>query len=154
MPEEKWDEVLEVDLKGVFLCTQAVLPIMMKQRYGKIINISSISGDGNFDPGMSAYAAAKGGVIQLTKVTAKEAGPYNINVNSIAPGSVLTDLTYSGRTKEYVEKHIENRKKAAALGRMGTREEIAKLALFLASDDSSFITGQLIRCDGGRLDRM
>jgi 3-oxoacyl-[acyl-carrier protein] reductase len=154
MTDQNWDAVMEVDLKAVFLCSQAVLPTMMTQRYGKIINISSVAGDGNFDPGMCVYASAKAGVISLTKVVAKEAGPYGINVNSIAPGSILTEMTYSGRTKEYVEKHIENRKKASVLGRMGTPQDIAKLALFLVSEDASFITGQLIRCDGGRIDKM
>jgi len=152
MTEEDWDVVLDVDLKGVFNCTQAVLGHMMEQRYGKIINISSVAGVGF--PGSANYGAAKAGVIQLTKVTAVEAGPYGINVNSIAPGLIITDITYTGRSKEEAERFIEKRKEQAVLGRVGRPEDIANVALFLASDDSNFITGQVICCDGGRHDRM
>ena len=154
MPEEDWDVVLDVDLKSVFICTQAVLGHMMEQRYGKIINISSVAGTGTASMNMANYGAAKAGVIQLTKVTARVAGPYGINVNSIAPGVVVTELTYVRRTKEEVERFIEERKQQAALGRVGRPEDIANLALFLASDDSNFITGQVILCDGGLHDRM
>lgn len=152
--EEDWGAVLDVDLKGVFNCTQAVLAHMMSQRYGKIINISSVNGLGYSNAGMANYSAAKAGVIQLTKVTAREAGPYGINVNSIAPGLIITDILYQGRTKEEVEKLIEDRMKWAVLHRTGRPEDIANLALFLASDDSSYITGQVICIDGGRTDRM
>lgn len=153
MAEEDWDIVLDVDLKGVFNCTQAVLGHMMEQRYGKIINISSVAGLGLPVSGGN-YGAAKAGVIQLTKVTAMEAGPYGINVNSIAPGLIVTDITYTRRSKEEAERFIEERKERAVLGRVGRPEDIANLALFLASDDSNFITGQVICCDGGRHDRM
>jgi len=154
MTEEDWDVVLDVDLKGVFNCTQAVLGHMMEQRYGKIINISSICGFGAYFVGLAHYAAAKGGVIQLTKATAMEAGPYGINVNSIAPGTIRTELIYSRRNKEEAERFLEERKEQAVLGRVGEPEDIANLALFLASDDSNFITGQVICCDGGLHDRM
>ena len=156
MTEEDWDTVLDVDLKGVFNCTQAVLGHMMEQRYGKIINISSGMGAGSSNEGMANYASAKAGVIQLTKVTAREAGPYGINVNCIAPGSILTDILYTviRGGKEEVEKRREMRRRQAVLGRLGKPEDIANLASFLASDDSSFITGQVIRCDGGRTDNM
>ena len=152
--EEDWDVVLDVDLKGVFNCTQAVLSHMMEQQYGKIINISSVAGFSGSRVGMANYGVAKAGVIQLTKTTAMEAGPYGINVNSIAPGLVVTDLTYSRRSKEEAERFIEDGKERAVLGRVGRPEDIANLALFLASDDSSYITGQVICCDGGRHDRM
>ena len=158
MTEEDWDAVLDVDLKGVFNCTQAVLGHMMEQRYGKIINISSGAGVGVTYVGMANYGAAKAGVIQLTKVTAMEAGPYGINVNCIAPGLIPTEIHYTHTravlTKEEVEKFIEKGDERAMLGRVGRPEDIANLALFLASDDSSFITGQVICCDGGRHDRM
>ncbi len=153
MTEEDWDIVLDVDLKGVFNCTQAVLGYMMEQRYGKIINISSVAGLGLPVSGAN-YGAAKAGVIQLTKVTAMETGPYGINVNSIAPGLIVTDIIYTQRSKEEAERFIEDRKERAILRRVGKPEDIANLALFLASDDSNFITGQVICCDGGRHDRM
>ncbi len=151
--EEDWDTVLDVDLKGVFLCTQAVLPAMMKQRYGKIINISSVAGFGGED-WQANYVAAKAGVIAFTKSASRTAGPFGININSIAPGTLLTDMKFARRTNEEVEKFLEERKKRSVLGRIGKVEDIAKLALFLASDDSSFITGQTIIADGGKHDRM
>lgn len=154
LTEEDWDVVLEVDLKGVFNCTQAVLKHMMSQRYGKIINISSTAGVGTSNAGMANYAAAKAGVIALTKVTAREAGPYGINVNSVAPGAIVTSITYEGRGKEGGDKFIEERKKLSILGRVGRPEDIANLVLFLASDDSSYMSGQVIRMDGGRVDLM
>jgi len=155
MTEEDWDAVLDIDLKGVFNCTQAVLGHMMEQRYGKIINISSVAGLGfATNVGQASYGTAKAGVVELTKVTATEAGPYGINVNCIAPGLIMTEMAYSGRTKEEAERFIQERRELAILGRVGRPEDIANLALFLASDDSSFITGQVIRCDGGRHDRM
>ena len=154
LTEEAWDATINVNLKGVFNCSQAVLRHMIEQRYGKIINISSIAGTGHGQPDLASYAAAKAGVIQLTKVTAREAGQYGINVNSIAPGLIATGLSYVGRTREETEISIEERKKLALLGRMGTPEDVANLALFLASDDSSFITGQVICIDGGRTDGM
>ncbi len=154
MTEEDWDIVLDVDLKGVFNCTQAVLGHMMEQRYGKIINISSVAGTGTSSGATADYAAAKAGVIQLTKNTAMVAGPYGINVNSIAPGLIITDFMYIGQSKEEVERFIEKRKEQVVLGRAGRPEDVASLALFLASDDSNYITGQVICCDGGRHDRM
>lgn len=149
MTEEEWDTVLAVDLKGVFNCTQAVLGYMIEQLYGKIINISSECGLGASIEGVANYGAAKAGVIQLTKTTALEVGPYGINVNSIAPGLILTDMTYTRRSKEEAERFIKKRAEQADLGRIGSPEDIANLALFLASDDSKHITGQIIRCDGG-----
>jgi len=155
LTEEAWDATINVDLKGVFNCTQAALPHMIKQRYGKIINISSIAGTGHCQPDLASYAAAKAGVIQLTKVTAREAGQHGINVNCIAPGLIVTPLTYTAfRTKEEIEKSVEQRKTLTLLGRAGMPEDVANLALFLACDDSSFITGQVIPIDGGRTDGM
>ena len=154
MIEEDWDAVLDVDLKGVFNCIQAVSSYMIEQRYGKIINISSVAGMGHGMIGMANYAAAKGGVIQLTKIAARELGPYGINVNSIAPGIIITNILTTRRSKEEVERLIEERKRVAVLGRVGEPEDVANLALFLASDDANFITGQVIRTDGGRTDSM
>lgn len=152
MTEEDWDVIQNVDLKGVFLCTQAVLPHLVKQKYGKIINISSMAALGTNNPGTAAYAAAKAGVIALTKVTAREAGPYGINVNCILPGRIITDMIYTSRTKEEVDRFISDGEKSSVLGRTGNPEDIANLALFLASEDSSFMSGQVIRMDGGRGD--
>jgi len=152
MTEQVWDDVLDTNLKGVFLCTQAVARQMMKQKYGKIINIASIAGRGVSYPGMSSYCASKAGVIELTKCYARELGPYGINVNAIAPGMIVTDILR--REAENVEQFIEDRKKLAVLGRIGTTQDVANLALFLASKDSSFISGQAIPIDGGRTDRM
>ncbi len=152
--EKDWDAVHNVDLKGTFFCIQAVLPQMMKQKYGKIINVSSVGALGVDSPNVAAYAAAKGGVISLTKFIAREAGPYGINVNCITPGRTITDMIYVDKTKEEAEKFIADGIKHAVLGRMGKPEDFANLALFLASDESSFMTGQIIRMDGGRGDLM
>ena len=163
MNDEDWDVVLAVDLKGVFYCVQAVAEYMIKQQYGKIVNISSIAGTGTpshaAGGGGSAsgninYVAAKAGVIQITKTLARELGPYGINVNSIAPGNVLTPLTYMNRTPQQVEEHLEFRRKATVLNRTGKPEDIANAALFFVSDESSFISGQTLCVDGGVINRM
>lgn len=154
MSEEAWDKVIDVDLKGVFLCIQAAAKQMIKQKNGKIINIASSTGLGSFDPKTSNYATAKAGVIQLNKSAARELGPHGINVNAIAPGLIMTDMMKNSRSPEQVEAMIQRRKASAVLGRVGAPQDIASLALFLASDDSSFISGQVIACDGGRFDRM
>ena len=163
LTEEDWDIVLGVDLKGVFNCTQAVLKHMIAQQYGKIVNISSLAGvGGGNDPSRTDtaakgdapanYAAAKAGVVALTKVTAREAGPYGINVNCVAPGFIVTPLSYETRGKEGLDKLIEQRKRATVLGRVGKPEDVANLVLFLVSEDSSYMSGQIIRVDGGRTD--
>jgi NAD(P)-dependent dehydrogenase (short-subunit alcohol dehydrogenase family) len=156
-----WDYVLAVDLKGVFFCCQAVAPHMIARRYGKILNISSISGTGasshaagGSQAGNSGYAAAKAGVIQLTKTMARELGPHGINVNSVAPGFVLTSMTGTTRSPQEVEEHIAARASMAVLGRTGTPEDIANVVLFFVSDDAGFVTGQTLYVDGGRTDRM
>ena len=161
MNDEDWNIVLAVDLKGVFFCVQAVAEYMIKQRCGKIVNISSASGNGGAShatagsiAGNANYAAAKAGVIQLTKTLAAELGPHGINVNSVAPGFILTPMTSTSRTPQEVEEHIEVRKKSSVLQRVGKPEDIANSVLFLVSDEASFISGQLLRVDGGRTDRM
>ena len=159
--EEEWDIVLDIDQKGVFLCTQAVLPHMITQQYGKIVNISSVAGTGTSGTeNMANYAAAKGGVIQLTKVTARIGAPWGINVNCIAPGLIITEaLRTIGRggsspSDEEFEKFLEAKKGVNLLKFFGKPENIADLAVFLASDYSNYITGQLICIDGGRTDRL
>ena len=153
MTEDDWDIVLNVDLKGPFLVSQAIARHMMERKYGKIINIASVAGLGSANTEMANYASAKAGLIQLTKVIARRLGPYGINVNCIAPGFVVTDFTFMNRTAEEVKTITEYRTRNAILGKAGTTADIANLALFLASDESSFITGQTILCDGGRVDR-
>lgn len=143
MKETEWDDVININLKGVFLCTKAVTRQMMKQRVGRIINIASIVGvSGN--PGQANYVAAKAGVIGLTKTTAKELASRNITVNAIAPGFITTDMT--DKLPEEVKVEML---KQIPLARLGEPKDIAKMTAFLASDDSSYITGQTLHIDGG-----
>ncbi len=155
LTDEDWDIVLATGVKGVFNCIQAAARHMMDRRYGKIINISSPSGMGASDSPTECnanYAAAKAAVNQLTKTFARELGPYGINVNSLAPGSIITADSFTKRSKEEAEKHDAQRRKLAVLGRRGEPGEIANVAVFLASDESSFISGQVLLADGGRTD--
>jgi len=145
MKEEDFDKVIQVNLKGTFIMTKAVAKIMRKQKFGNIINMASVVGmEGNI--GQTNYSAAKAGIIGMTKSWAKELTMKgeNIRVNAIAPGFVKTGMTKSLK-EELVEYVVEN----TCLKRLGEPQDIAKLAVFLASDDSSFITGQVIRIDGG-----
>jgi 3-oxoacyl-[acyl-carrier protein] reductase len=143
MKEEEWDDVININLKGVFLCTKAVTRQMMKQRVGRIINIASIVGvSGN--PGQANYVAAKAGVIGLTKTTAKELASRKITVNAIAPGFITTDMT--DKLSEEVKSEML---KQIPLARLGEPKDIAKVTAFLASDDASYITGQTLHIDGG-----
>jgi 3-oxoacyl-[acyl-carrier protein] reductase len=143
MKEEEWDDVININLKGVFLCTKAVTRQMMKQRSGRIVNIASIVGvSGN--PGQANYVAAKAGVIGLTKTTAKELSSRNITVNAVAPGFITTDMT-----EKLTEEVKSEMLKQIPLARFGEPKDIAKVAVFLASDDSSYMTGQTLHVDGG-----
>lgn len=143
MKEEEWDDVLNINLKGVFLVTKAVTRQMMKQRVGRIINISSVVGESG-NPGQANYVAAKAGVIGLTKTTAKELASRNITVNAIAPGFITTDMT--DKLPEDVKAEML---KQIPLARLGEPKDIAKAAAFLASDDSAYITGQTLHINGG-----
>lgn len=143
MSDEDWDEVLDTNLKGTFLCMRAVSRPMMKQRYGRIINIASVIGlIGN--AGQANYAASKAGIIALTKSVAKELGSRNVLVNAIAPGFIETEMTQglSDEVKKTVLRSIP-------VGFFGKPSDIAKAALYLASEESSFVTGQVITVDGG-----
>lgn len=143
MKEEDFDSVIDINLKGVFNCTKSATKYMMKKRYGKIINISSVVGlIGN--AGQANYCASKAGVIGITKSSARELASRNINVNAIAPGFIDTDMTsvLNENLKETMLKNIPQ-------NRFGSPEDVANLVLFLASDMSSYITGQIINVDGG-----
>jgi 3-oxoacyl-[acyl-carrier protein] reductase len=143
MPEADFDLVIGINLKGVFNCTQAVAPVMIKQGSGVILSASSVVGlDGNF--GQTNYVATKAGVIGMTKVWARELGKYGIRVNAVAPGFTATEILSS-----MPEKVIDGMIGRTPLGRMGQPADIANAYLFLASDEASFISGEVLRVDGG-----
>ncbi len=143
MTEEDWDAVLDVNLKGTFHCVKAVVRHMSKQRSGKIVNIASVSGEmGN--AGQANYSASKAGVIGLTKTIAREFAQRGINVNAVAPGYIVTPMTEAlpEKTKEELQKMIP-------LERLGLPEDVAQAVLFLVSEASSYITGQVLNVNGG-----
>lgn len=143
MPLADWDAVINVNLKGTFNCIKAVSRPMIKQRSGRIISIASIIGlMGN--PGQANYAASKAGIIALTKTVAKELASRNINANAVAPGFIQTEMT--AKLPEEVKKRMLE---AIPLAKLGTPEDVANVCLFLASEESSYITGQVITIDGG-----
>ncbi|RKY36665.1 MAG: beta-ketoacyl-ACP reductase [Candidatus Omnitrophota bacterium] len=145
MKEADWDAVISVNLKGTFNCTKAVIKAMVQKRYGRIVNIASIIGlIGNV--GQANYSASKAGIIGLTKSTARETALRNINVNAIAPGFIETKMTkvLSDDVKSALLKQIP-------LGRFGKPEDVADLVIFLVSDKSSYITGQVVQINGGML---
>ena len=143
MKDEEWDSVLDTNLKGAFLCSKAVMRVMMKKRWGRIINISSVVGFvGN--SGQVNYAAAKAGLTGLTKSMARELAGRNITVNCVAPGYIVTDMTdgLTGDVQEALKAQIP-------LGILGTPEDVAAAVAFLASSDGSYITGQTLHVNGG-----
>ncbi len=141
---DEWDRVMEVNLKGVFLCCRAIIPVMKTQKNGKIINIASgtfFSGTGN----MPHYTTSKGGVIALTRVMARQLGQWGINVNCMTPGSTMSEETVTDAVRQRRESSARDR----AFSRIELPEDITGTALFLASSDSDFMTGQLLLVDGG-----
>lgn len=145
MSEQEWDMVLDINLKGTFLCSQAAAKVMMKQRFGRIVNIASVSGILG-TPGQANYASSKAGIIALTKTFARELGKRNITVNAVAPGFVLTEMTEKLPDK-VKEEYIAN----IPLKRAGTPEDIAEVVWFLISPSASYITGTVINVSGGLL---
>jgi 3-oxoacyl-[acyl-carrier protein] reductase len=143
MTDEEWDSVLSIDLKSVFLCTRAAVKYMLKQRWGRIISISSVVGlTGN--PGQANYASAKAGIIGFTKAVAREVAPRGITANAIAPGFIETDMTQ--KLKEEQKQELMTR---IPLGYLGSPKDVANTAVFLASDEAGYITGQVMAVDGG-----
>jgi 3-oxoacyl-[acyl-carrier protein] reductase len=143
MTSEQWQQVIDVNLTGVFNCTKAVAPFMVEKLYGKIVNTSSVVGIyGNF--GQTNYVATKSGIIGMTKVWARELGRKGINVNAVAPGFIATEMVST-----VPEKVLEMLKERTPLGRLGEPEDIANAYLFLSSDESKFINGAVLSVDGG-----
>lgn len=143
MTEEQWDLVINVNLKGVFNCAKAVMPYMVENKYGRIVNAASVVGlYGNF--GQTNYVATKAGVIGMTKTWARELGRKNITVNAVAPGFVATEMMLT-----IPENVLQGFKDKTPLGRLGEPSEIANVYAFLSSDEASFITGTVISVDGG-----
>ncbi|MHC1567940.1 MAG: SDR family NAD(P)-dependent oxidoreductase [Candidatus Syntropharchaeia archaeon] len=145
MDDETWDLVMDVNLKGTFYCSRAVLPYMINQKYGRIVNLSSIVGWLGSGDGEAHYCAAKAGIMAFTKSLAREVGKYNITVNAIAPGLIWNEFLARIYPKEALDKYVEN----APLGRAGVPEDIAKAVLFLVSDENSYITGETLCVSGG-----
>jgi 3-oxoacyl-[acyl-carrier protein] reductase len=145
-PEEEWDRLIDVNLKGTFLCCKAVLPTMIRQRYGKIVSLASVAGkEGNAR--MPAYSSSKAAVMALTKGIAKEVASFNINVNCVSPALCETDMA-----KDMTPEQRALLVSKIPLGRLGRVEEVAAVVKFLASDESSFVTGQCYDISGGRSD--
>lgn len=143
MKEEDWDKVLSINLKGVFNCTKAVLRSMLKERWGRIVNVASIVGlIGN--AGQANYSASKAGIIGFTKTVAREVASRNVTVNAVAPGFIATEMT-----KVLPDDVKENLMKQIPLGRLGSVEDVAEVVLFLVSEKAGYITGEVIRIDGG-----
>jgi 2-hydroxycyclohexanecarboxyl-CoA dehydrogenase len=149
MTPERWEKVIAVNLTGVFNCTHAALPGMQEAGYGRIVNIASEAGRVG-SKGSAVYSAAKGGVIAFTKVIAREGARFGINANGIAPGPIETPLLLAAlEFGEIGEKIIENMKAGTQLRRMGKPEEVAAAVAFLASDDASYVTGEILGVSGG-----
>lgn len=145
--EERWDEVINLNLKSAMLCSQLVAPSMIERKRGAIINIVSIAGRNGGGLGAGAYATAKGGLITLTKALAKELAPHGVRVNAISPGVIDTPFHEAFSTPEMISAFV----KTIPLGRVGTSEEVANTIAFLASDAASYVVGETIEVNGGQL---
>lgn len=143
--EERWDQVIDLNLKSAFLCSKAVIPSMVERRTGTIINLSSIAGRNGGALGSIHYATAKGGIITFTKGLAKELAPFNIRVNAVSPGVIDTPYHEQFSTAEMMKNYVN----AIPLGRVGKADEVAKVIAFLASDAASYLAGETIEINGG-----
>jgi len=152
LPDQKFQEMMDVNVNGVVNCTRAVAGDMMKRRSGRIVNISSVAALGTSIVGSAHYSMTKTVIVNLTKKLALELGQYGIAVNCVAPGFIRTELNSAGKTKAQFDKVVGEYSRRSILGRVGDPEEIASVVAFLASDASSFMTGQTITVDGGRTD--
>lgn len=147
IPEQEWDRVMAVNVKGVFLCSQAVFPVMKARRYGKIVNVASSAGRSVSTFGGAAYTTSKAAVLGLTRHIAREGAPFGINCNSTSPGSMDTEMVRENASPERIASEISK----IPLGRLGTAEDEANLVLFLASDEAAYITGATVDINGGDL---
>ena len=145
MSEERWDQVIDLNLKSAYLCSKAIAPTMIEQKSGVIINLSSIAGRNGGALGSMHYAAAKGGLISFTKGLAKELAPHGIRVNAVAPGVIDTPYHEQFSTPEMMKNYVN----AIPLGRVGTSEDVAKVIAFLASDAAAYLVGETIEVNGG-----
>jgi len=145
LSEERWDEVIDLNLKSAFLCTKAVVPLMIEKKSGSIINLTSIAGRTGGGLGAIHYASAKGGIISFTKGLAKELAPFGIRVNAVSPGVIDTPYHEQFSTPEMMKANVN----ATPLGRIGTAEEVAKVIAFLASNAASYVVGETIEVNGG-----
>lgn len=150
LEESDWERLIRVNLTGAYLCSRAVIRCMKAQRDGRIINISSQAGRSKSELSNLPYASAKAGLLGFTRQLAQELGPYGITVNAVAPGLVLSGERVAKRWEARSEEERSKRIEAIPLRRLGTPEEIARVIVFLASDDSSYITGATIDVNGGR----
>jgi 3-oxoacyl-[acyl-carrier protein] reductase len=149
LTEEGWDEVLSLNLKSAVFCTQAVASSMIARRAGAIVNLGSIAGHNGGGPGAGPYAAAKAGLVAMTKSLAKELAPHGVRVNAVAPGVIDTPFHQVFSTPEMMQSFV----RAIPLGRIGTPAEVAKVIVFLASDAASYIVGETIEINGGQMMR-
>ena len=147
LTEERWDEVMSLNLKSAFLCSQAVAGSMIQRKSGAIINVSSIAGHNGGGIGAIHYATAKGGLIALTKGLAKELAPYGVRVNAVSPGIIDTAYHKKFSTPETLSSLVS----AVPLGRVGTAEEVANVITFLASDNAGYLCGETVEINGGLL---
>ena len=147
IPGDEWDRMMAINVKGVFLCTKTVLPIMQARRYGKIVNVSSSAGRSTSTFGGAHYTTSKAAILGLTRHTAREAAPYNINVNATAPGSMDTEMVRERASDE----HLERERQKIPLRRLGTAQDQASLVAFLCSDEASYIAGATVDINGADL---